>query len=464
MRWIKQLLSFGKTAKKSKWNELPTDRIHREVMKHPWVRQKLIDISILQDQEGSHYHGIMNTLANDCVGPAPSIIGTSPDTKVNLDIEVQWQKYCQNNNIGASFRKLRRAAARTGLGIGIPYYQPAAKDPVKLGLKIISTRKLMSPVGATPNDRIISGIEYDINWDPVKIYLDTGESYEVKNILFWTKNRYEDCLLPVPECAPALCIFPSVQRFLDAIINTREFRASIPMAIKLDPLIWGKDAAEAAGMPSGNFKYEPGMVPTLPPGTTLEGLSYSGSTADDSEALDSMVGAAVRCINMPLNLATGNSSRHNMASSQVDFGPWRSTVLIDREDFSPPIHQFVDLWKQQAVMTEGYLAKKSVRSINNNGLQYLISSKQIFSHPDPLKNSNSLAVDLKSGAQTLSRYYTERGLNAEAELRREAQLLQMTYEEYCKLMMLGRVSESSLLLEDETPDEEEDQPTTVEKQ
>jgi hypothetical protein len=446
--WI-QFLASPKTWFRNRdtvpYNQIPRERFLRAI-KHPWVRRKLMTISIEQDEEGSHYHGILNTLANDCVGPAPVIIGSSSDPDVNTNIEDQWTKFCQQTGLGSQIRLLRRAAARTGIGIGIPYPMENTVHEVRVGLRVVTAEKLLNPPGEGVESRWWDGIQYNKNWEPTQIHLDTGEFYNTKDIILWWKNKYEDQICGIVECAPALCIFPSVKRYLDSVIRSAEFRSAIPMALKLDPTVWGKEAAESMGMPEGEFKYEPGMIPTLPPGTTLEGLSYSGTTSEDAEALDAMVGAAARCINMPVNLATGNSRKYNMASSQVDFGPWKSTIAIDREDFAPAIHKMVSLWAQAGVLTSKYFSPRTIRFIAEEGLNYSLSYSQVFSHPDPQKISNSIATDLQSGAKTLVRIYTERGQNPRREIQREADLLGVSYEDMCEVLLAGRTPSAAAVL------------------
>lgn len=442
------------------YNEVPRDRFLKAI-RHPWVRRKLMYVSMEQDEEGSHYHGILNTLSNDCVGPSPLLIGGASDPDVNTNIEDKWVQFCQETGLGASIRLLRREAARTGVGIGIPFAMVNTEHEVKLGLRVISADKLQNPVGKGALERVWEGIEYSENWEPIRIYLDTGEEYDVRDIILWWKNKYANMICGIPECSPALCIFPSVKRYLDSIIRSAEFRSAIPMAIKLDPTVWGKEDAE--GMPTGKWEYEPGMVPTLPPGATLEGLSYSGTTAEDAEALDAMVGAAARCINMPVNLATGNSRQYNMASSQVDFGPWKNTINIDREDFAPVVHRMVKLWFTAGALTKNYFQDKTLRFVKEEGLTYTLSYSQVFNHPDPQKISNSTATDLQTGATTLVRYYTERGRNPRREIQREADLLGIEYIDMCKILTLGRVSAASSLMqvepEDDPLDDTEDDPT-----
>lgn len=435
------------------YNQIPKDRFLKAI-KHPWVQRKLMYVSMEQDEEGSHYHGILNTLANDCVGPSPLLIGGATEPDVNTNIEDRWVEFCQETGLGANIRLLRRSAARTGIGIGIPYRLTNTEHEVKLGLRVVSAAKLQNPAGSGVLDRVWNGIQYNENWEPIKIYLDTGEEYDVRDVILWWKNKFEDQVCGIPECSPALCIFPSVKRYLDSIIRSAEFRSAIPMAIKLDPTIYGREDAE--GMPTGKFEYEPGMIPTLPPGTSLEGLSYSGTTAEDAEALDAMVGAAARCINMPVNLATGNSRQYNMASSQVDFGPWKNTINIDREDFAPVVHRMVKLWFEAGKLTQNYFDQTTLRFVEEEGLKYTLSYSQVFNHPDPQKISNSTATDLQTGAMTLVRYYTERGRNPRREIQREADLLGIEYSDLCKILVLGRTSAASGLMQSEETEEETD--------
>jgi Phage portal protein, lambda family len=439
--WLSPRTWFNAAPRTTAYNEIPRDQF-RLLIKHPWARKLLMQTSIEQDLEGSHYHGMLNILSNDSVGPCPIIIGQSDLPAVNVNIEDAWIRFCQMNEIGNAIRLMRRAAARSGVAIAIPF-KKEGKDKVQLGLRVIPTEKLANPPGANINDRIYEGIEYNKNYEPIKIYLDTGESYSTiptkgkpPEALIWWKKKDECRIAGVPECSPALCILPSVKRYLDCLIRSAEFKSAIPMAIVLDPLVWGKEAAAQTGMPSGTFEYEPGMIPTLPPGAKLEGLPISNS-AEDHAALDAMIGCAARCINMPLNLATGNSSKHNMASSQVDFGPWKNFIMIDREDFCPVTHAVYNMWSQAGRLIPGYFSQITNKYIEE-GFSYALSYSSVFSHPDPLKISNSNMTDLISGTTTLVRIYTEQGKNPRRELEREALLLGITYEQLVACLLANR--------------------------
>jgi hypothetical protein len=427
----------------SRYQTVPANEIPRQAMnmlvKHPLARKILYLTSLELDIEGSHYHGMLNTLANHIVGPCPIMVGQTDIPEVNSNIEDKWIEFCNDNSIGTEIRLARRAAARSGICIIIPYKKRSGND-VKLGLRVVPSEKLANPPGGSIEDRIFEGIEYDENWEPIKIYLDTGESYNVDDIIIWWKKKDELRLAGIPECSSAFCVLPSVRRYLDSIIRSAEFRAAIPLAVTLDPTIWGKESVTAnnINLPKGKFPFEPGMIPTLPPGTKLEGIPYSITSQESSENLRLMIGSSARAINMPVNLATGDSSLYNMASSQVDLGPWKENLILERTDFMPVISKIVKLWIEGGSLVDNYFLPATRRLFNKKQLSYSMSFKSPFKHPDPQKVSNSLFTDLISGATTFTQYHTEEGRNPRRMIEREAQTLGKTYEELVDIYLVNR--------------------------
>lgn len=424
----------------------------------PWFREKLVDVSIQQDNEGSYYHGMLNILADHTVGTYPGILGSHTSNAVNDAVEDSWSAWCENNSIGTAIRQIRRGAARTGLGIGIPYNKLTGLDRVRLGIKTICSTELRTPLHASVDDRVYNGIKYDKNWEIEGIYLEDETYYKAKDILLWYKQNTEGGFPNVPECGPALCLFPSIKRFLDATMRGKEFKASIPMAVTLDPMIYKPE--DASALPKGAFKYEPGMVPTLPPGTKLEGINTSGSSMEDSSYIEMVIGASARCISMPLNLAMGSSRNSNMSSSQVDFIPWENKINIDRNDMAPVVRKIFRMWANMAVLLEDYLPQM-VRSQMQN-FPFSITYGNLFRHPDPVKNANAKLIDMVSGNSTLYRICTQQGLNPRREQEREARLLHITPQELSQIYLAGRTNLSNQILN--PPEETEDEPIKEEKE
>jgi hypothetical protein len=416
---------------------------YRRAVRDPYFRKQLREVSIMEDEENSYYTGMLNLVADQTLGSCPQLLGHHEMDDVNDRTERAWIDWTTKNGIGSVFRQLRRGAARTGIAIGIPYKKNV--DPTGLGFSIrtVCSTNLSTPPGVLPEDRILDGIEYDENWDPIKIYIESGDPmnptpYDIEDIIFWYKRRVEGMITGVPECAPAFCLFPAIRRYMDAIVRAEEFRSCIPMVVELDEKVYRPE--DTTDVPTGKMKYEPGTIPTLPPGTKLNGLPTGMSSEEKTKFVRLVIGAAGRCFTLPVNVAIGDSADHNMATAQVDIQPWINWTNIDRADFAPVCHQVYNWWHERAIRKSGLLP---VQARNNFPYDFYYDS--IFSHPDPQKRANARDTDLKSGSTTLHRVFTDQGLNPRRERQREARTLGLTMEEYNQLVISARANAPNLL-------------------
>lgn len=419
------------------------NRDYHLAIQNPLFRESLRDLSIEEDKINSYYTGILNIISQSCVGTVPHILGQSDDDQTNNYLEDRWLDWCLNHQIGAALRELRRDAAKTGLGVMVSYFKKNTDYPVQLAYKNIPITQLQTPLDRVGDPRVIDGVEYDSNWDIIKVHVQDGtdgsvKSYKVpEQAIVWKIPTAEI----VPECGPAFCLFPSVRRVLKAIVRGEELNVSIPMAVKLDPQVYKVE--DALEHPTGQFEYEPGMIPTLPPGADLSGLNIRPQNDERVKFVELVITAAGRCKNMPKNIILGDSSNHNMASAQVDLEPWKNTVDVDRHDFEPAVRQTFAAWMKVARITNGYFP----RSLKIDDFTYALNHKRLFSHPDPNKKANARMTDLLSGSTTLYRIFTEEGLNPRRELERERQLLGLEREQLISIILAGRTKEALQVLQ-----------------
>ena len=426
---------------------IPRSR-YRKAIRNPFFRALILEMSLYEDEENTYYTGLLNTLSEHIVGTTPLILGDHPSPEVNISVEKAWLDWSAANGIGESIRQIRRNASKMGIGIGIPYNREDSIDEVPLSIRVVKCTDLTSPRGATKYDRIINGIEYDSNWDPYKIYVSTSDSFEpepyyVKDILFYQKVIDGDPTLAAPECGPAFCLYPKIRRYMDAIVSGEEFKASMPMAVELDPNVYTPQDAGIEGAPKGSMKYKPNTIPTLPPGTKLAGLPPGTSSSDKKAFMELVVAAAARCVNMPKNIAMADSSGHNMATAAIDIQPWEDHVKIERFDFKRMVIKLVKMWHERAIRTTGYI---DIRA--RNKFKFDVAYDKTFQHPDPKKRADSRTVDLKSGSTTLHRIYTDSGMNVERELNKEAKTLGITRQRLNEMIIATRVSKPDMLMED----------------
>lgn len=429
-----RILNAG-TFSSTPYNEVPSGRLSHATRYFDF-RRKLLECSMDEDELNPFYGNILDAVSKDNLGPFPLVIMNSDVEELNYKVEDQWVRWGCINNVGTVLRKLRRDAAKTGIGIAMRYYNKDLEHPVCY--KNICITQCCTPRDAPPDARIFDGIEYDENWDPVAIHVARGletDRYSVNEdgvLIWWLKQDIKSLQL-IPECSAAFLMYPSVRRYFDAVLRGEEFSASIPMSIEVDAKVYKPDAE---AIPSGQFKYEPGMVPTLPPGTKLTGVSGAVGAKERTQMLRLMVAAASRVKNYPVNLAMGDSSNSNMATAQIDIQPWKKTIEIERFDFEPILHQVFKEWVAHGVTLPNYLPTTSSSSITRNGISFYY--RVLFEHPDPFKNASARATDLLSGAKTLHMVYSEQSLNPRREFDREAKLLNLTREELTKYYLASR--------------------------
>jgi hypothetical protein len=422
----------------------------------PHVLENLVAFSNNEYERNPYYKQVIDNLANHTVGPAPSIIATSKsvsDAENDL-VEDQYADWTSSNGIGQAYRNIRREAAKTGLGIGIPYVNLTSTSAVPLSYKVYGMDSLKTPVGSIPSDRIYHGIQYTADWEVESFHIKTDtqamsmedtQEFKVNEVIYWGKNYWKGMFWPMPECVSAFSMYPYVRRFLQAVIEGEEFKASMPMAVELDPKVYSAYAQSVRDMnPSGAFEYQPKMVPTLAPGMSLKGLPNSVSSADREKIMQLFAASCALSVSMPKNIALGDSSNSNMASAQVDIQPWSNKVKIDRFDMEPMYRRSFNEWWRIAVRR---VMTNNIRVAHLTTYPHLYVYPDLFEHPDPNKRASARALDLASGATTLNRLYSNMGLNFRRELVREAQCLNITPDELTSIIISTRSTSALSVLQ-----------------
>lgn len=441
---------------------LPPEKVRALVSRVPFVRQSMIQFSIDEFERNPYYASVINNLASHTVGPYPSVIGLGKNITQNDSVEDSHLDWLRDNKVGFVYREIRKQAALTGLGLGIPF-KKRTDNPIGLAYKVYGANKLKNPYDAQPGDRIYNGIEYDENWEPYKFHLIDNEEeafpthatyktqeYTVDECIYWSRGYENGVMLPIPECLAAFTIYPYVRRFLQAAIEGEEFRASFPIAIEVDATVYSPLNKQTA--PSGEFEYEPRTIKTLPPGTKLAGLPGGMSSSEQAKLIRLFASTCALTVNMPANIALGDSSDSNMASAQVDIQPWANKIAIDRFDMEPTFRKSFKEWYSRAILKDGIFEQRASMARRYPSMYpHMYVYTDIHSHPDPMKRANARAIDLSSGSTTLHRIYSHLGCNARRELKKEAELLGITLEEYQHIIISKR-SNTALTVVQDTPE------------
>lgn len=433
---------------------LPPEKIRAIATLNPLIRTELVKFSRTEFDRNPYYQSVINKLASHTIGPFPSIIGLSPEIEWNDTVEDSYTDWVRDNKIGWVYRQIRKEAALTGLALAIPYVNKNTQNPVSLSYKVYGSDALKTPYDAIPSDRIYSGIEYDDNWEPKKFHvldkdynetytptnrLDTKD-YTVDELIYWSRGYENGMLTALPECYAAFSFYPFIRRFLQAVIEGEEFRASFPMAIELDATVYSPNAAQRENPPYGEFEYEPRTIKTLPVGASLKGLPQGTSSADKDKLIKTFAAVCATTVEMPFNLAVSDSSNSNMASAQVDVQPWANKIEIDRFDMEPEVfRKSMKWWYSMAVLKEGLFQNRyNIQRRYPSLFPHTNVFTDIHCHPDPAKRANARAIDLASGSTTLNHIYSQNGKNARRELKRDADLFGVPEDKFLESILVSR--------------------------
>jgi len=127
-----------------------------------------------------------------------------------------------------------------------------------------------------------------------------------------------------------------------------------------------------------------------------------------------------RCLNMPFNVAAGNSSGYNYASGRLDHQTYYKSIRVDQAFMaSKVLDRILAAWLWEYGLEAGL-----INHIPMSGLTRILPAHQWFwdgmEHVDPAKEAKAQETRLKNHTTTLAHEYARQGKDWEAELRQRA--------------------------------------------
>jgi len=119
-----------------------------------------------------------------------------------------------------------------------------------------------------------------------------------------------------------------------------------------------------------------------------------------------------RCLNMPFNIAAGNSSGYNYASGRLDHQTYFKAIRVDQAFMASRIlDRVLSAWLREYSILSG----ASIDPMPSH--QWFWDG---FEHVDPAKEANAQETRLKNNTTTLAHEYAKQGLDWESELKQRA--------------------------------------------
>jgi lambda family phage portal protein len=413
------------------------------------VRRTLRNRARYEVANNSYARGIVLTLANDTVGTGPRLQLLTDSDAVNRQVEKEFDLWAQEVGLAEKLRTMRMARAQDGEAFGILVTNPVISHPVKLDLRLVEA------------DQVTAGWRPEAGgWRYGNGGTD-GETYEVDGVLLdklgnpvayrvlrnhpggntWTfGDDFVDVPAAsmihafraerpgqhrgVPEITPALPLFAQLRRFTLAVLSAAEAAADFAGILYTDAPPNG-EAEDLA--PMDMIELQRNMLMTVPGGWKMSQLEPSQPATTYGEFKNQILNEIARCLNMPFNVAAGNSSGYNYASGRLDHQTYFKSIRVDQAFMGQKVlDRVLAAWLWEYAIEAGLIDQ-----MPTDGLHRILPTHQWFwdgmEHVDPAKEANAQETRLKNHTTTLAHEYARQGKDWEAELRqraRETKLMQ----------------------------------------
>lgn len=432
------------------------DGLSADAAASPEVRRILRNRARYEVANNSYAKGIVVTLANDLIGTGPRLQMLTPDPIANRVVEREFVAWSQATNLADKLRTMRMARAEDGESFAILTSNEELGSAVNLDLRLVEADQVTTPNLPLDKGNAVDGIVFDRFGNPATYHIlrrHPGDSSSVfdsgydripaSSVVHYFRTDRPGQSRGIPDITPSLPLFAQLRRFTLAVIAAAETAANFAGILYTDAPAGGEaDAAE----PFEPIELEQRALLTMPGGWRMSQLQAEQPATTYAEFKREILNEIARCLNMPFNVAAGNSSGYNYASGRLDHQTYFKSIRVEQAHLETVVlDRILAAWLDEAVLIEGYLPE-SLRTIDaDRSHSFFWDGRE---HVDPAKEANAQATRLTNHTTTLANEYAKQGRDWEAELRQRAKEQQLMNE-------LG-LTTVELLPEEEEEDEVEE--------
>ena len=407
----------------------------------PSIRAILRNRSRYECENNSYAKGIVRTVANDCIGTGPRLQMLLPNKNQNAKIERFFSVWSHHIDLARKLRRMRMARLVDGEIFAIMSDNLKLKTEVKLDLRLIEADRITTPYGMNtgydPNE--VDGIVYDEFDNPVSytIYSYKSGDYSLPTqfdrvpaeiVIHWGNIERSGQHRGIPEITPALPLFAQLRRYTLAVLAAAETAADFAAVFYTD---LPNNMPEDMNSPAFDIvELEKRMGMFLPAGWKLDQIKAEQPTTTYSEFKKEILNEIARCLNIPFNVAAGNSSGYNYASGRLDHQVYFKSIKVDRRDTENQIlYPILLAFLSEAMLYSDFSFLRryitAAASLDEIPHQWFWDGQE---HVDPGKEASAQQTRLLSNTTTLAAEYAAQGKDYEVELRQRASEIKLMKE------------------------------------
>ena len=403
------------------------------------VRRTLRSRARYEVANNSYAKGIVLTLANYVVGTGPRLQMLTDDPEATRLIETEFSRWAQAVGLAHKLRTMRIAQCETGECFGLLATNPRIDTRVQLDLRLIEADQVTTPWPvARPEANVVDGIAFDEFGNPIAYMIlrrhpgdNTalrvgGVEHDVlpaESVVHLYRAERPGQNRGIPEITSSLSLFAMLRRYTLAVLGSAE-QAALPSGVIYTD---APADADASGVePMDQVELDRGTWMTMPFGWKIGQVKAEQPTTVYGDFKHEVINEIARCLNMPFNVAAGNSSGYNYASGRLDHQAFFKAIRVDQNFLGDMVlDRLLKAWLDEAVLIEGYLPQWLRKLGIDLPHQWFWDG---FEHVDPQKEAGAQATRLQSNTTTLAAEYAKAGLDWESELRQRARELALMRE------------------------------------
>jgi lambda family phage portal protein len=435
-RIIRARYDAAVTTEDNRRHWINADALSPDAANNVLVRRNLRIRSRYEVANNSYARGIVNTLANDVIGTGPRLQMLTPNAPANKRIEQTFRQWTTAVDLTGKLSTMRCARTQDGESFGILVTNPKLPTPVKLDLRLVEADQVTTPILLTPSLRFVDGIVLDVYNNPVEYHVlreHPGSQFVVVNP--WDFDRIPASQVihlfradrpgqhrGIPEIMASLPLFAQLRRFTLAVIAAAETAADFAGILYTDAPANGEaDAAE----PFEPIELEKRALLTMPGGWKMSQLQAEQPATTYAEFKKEILNEIARCLNMPFNVAAGNSASYNYASGRLDHQVYYKAIRVDQTYLErTALNRIFFAWLDEAVLIPG-LIPPGMGPFSDWAFQWFWDGTE---HVDPLKEATAQQTRLANHTTTLAHEYAREGRDWAEALRQRAKEIALMEE------------------------------------
>ncbi len=403
------------------------DGLSANAANSPAVRRILRNRARYEVANNSYARGIVLTIANDVVGTGPRLQLLTDDVGANRRIEREFAAWAKAIGLAEKLRTMRTARATDGEAFAIFTSNPRLATPIQLDLKLIEADQVTTPdlTGLLPF--AVDGIIFD-EWGNPLVYhvlnrhpgdaavwlISDYEAISASAVIHWFRTDRPGQSRGIPDIMPALPLFAQLRRFTLAVLAAAETAADFAGILYTDAPANGEaDAAE----PFEPIELEKRALVTMPGGWKMSQMQAEQPSTSYKEFKNEILNEIARCLNLPFNVAAGNSSGYNYASGRLDHQTYYKSLRVEQSHLERVVlDRVLAAWLDEATLVPDYLPT-DLGPIADWPHQWFWDGHE---HVDPAKEATAQATRLANNTTTLAYEYARQGRDWEDALYQRA--------------------------------------------